>query len=87
MVIARGVPKAGRCYRIPIVALDPNILVIETSGRVGSVALACGCELKQSARFRADFSHAAELLPTIDELCRPLSWTPGDINHVYLSIG
>ncbi len=87
MVSTGSVPKAGMCYRIPTVARDPNILVIETSGRVGSVALATGCALKQSARFRADFSHAAELLPTIDALCRPLSWAPNDIDHVYLSIG
>ncbi len=85
--IRGSVPKAARSHRIPTVAHEPNILAIETSGRVGSVALACGCELKQSARFRADFSHAAELLPTIDELCHPLSWAPGDIDHVYLSIG
>ncbi len=82
-----GVPKAGRSHRIPTVAHESNILAIETSGRVGSVALGIGCELKRSARFRADFSHAAELLPTIDELCRALSWTPSDIDHVYLSIG
>ena len=68
-------------------AHEPNILAIETSGRVGSVALATGGELKQSAKFRADFSHAAELLPTIDELCRLLKWTPGDVDQVYLSIG
>ncbi len=80
-------PKAGRSHRIPAVAHEPNILAIETSGRIGSVALATGCELKQSARFRADSNHAAELLPTIDELCRPLGWTPGDIDQVYLSIG
>lgn len=80
-------PKAGRSRRIPAVAHEPNILAIETSGRIGSVALATGCELKQSARFRADSNHAAELLPTIDELCRPLGWAPGDIDHVYLSIG
>ncbi len=80
-------PKAGRSHRISTVVHEPNILVIETSARVGSVALATGCELKQSARFRADFSHAAELLPTIDALCRPLSWAPTDIDQVYLSIG
>ena len=80
-------PKAGRSRRIPTVAHEPNILAIETSGRIGSVALAIGWELKHSARFRADSNHAAELLPTIDELCRPLGWAPGDIDHVYLSIG
>jgi len=69
------------------VANEPNILAIETSGRIGSVALATGCKLKQSAEFRADFSHAAELLPTIDELCLALRWVPGDIDQVYLSIG
>ncbi len=83
----RGVPKAGRSDRIRTVTHDPNILVIETSGRVGSVALATGCVLKQSASFRGDFSHAAEMLPTIDELCRPLNWAPTDIDQVYLSIG
>ena len=87
VVTTRGVPKEARSHRIPTVAHEPNILAIETSGRIGSVALASGCELKQSARFRADFSHAAELLPTIDELCRPLSWAPTDIDQVYLSIG
>ena len=85
--IRGSVPKRWRSHRILTVVHEPNILAIETSGRIGSVALASGCELKQSARFRADSNHAAELLPTIDELCRPLNWVPSDIDHVYLSIG
>ncbi len=68
-------------------AAHPKILAIETSGRIGSVALARGGELKQAAKFRVDYNHAVEVLPTIDRLCRRLGWSAGDLEQVYLSIG
>ena len=64
-----------------------NILIIETSGRVGSAALARGGELTRSAKFQADHNHAVELLPTIDRLCRRSGWCAGDLRQVYVSIG
>lgn len=66
---------------------SPNILAVETSSRIGGVALARGSELLLAQTFRADHNHAVELLPTIDQLCQQVRWTAKDLNHVYLSIG
>ncbi len=65
----------------------PHILAIETSGRLGSVALAQGPELLRAATFAADLNHAVELLPTVDRLIREMGWSVRDIHQVYLSIG
>ncbi len=65
----------------------PNILAVETSARIGSVALAQGEHVKCAESFRADFNHAVELLPTIARLCESEGWSIADLDHVYLSIG
>jgi tRNA threonylcarbamoyladenosine biosynthesis protein TsaB len=65
----------------------PLILCIETSGRVGSVALARGEKLLAEKSFSAPFRHSAELFPTSDRLCRQFECTPDQISQVYLSIG
>ncbi len=64
-----------------------NILAVETSGIIGSVALAHGPQLLGQQYFTARLRHASELLPTIDHLCRQYNITPRDINHVYISAG
>ena len=66
---------------------SPKILVVETSGRLGRVALAQGSDLKHAAQFQADRNHAVELLPAIDALCLRLNWNANDLQHIYLSIG
>lgn len=66
---------------------SPKILAIETSGRIGAVALARGANLEHTHEFRADHNHAVELLPTISRLCAEAGWNPGDLEHLYLSIG
>jgi len=65
----------------------PRIVAIETSCRRGSVALARGGDLVAAAEFSADQRHAAELLPSIDKLCRSAGWSPASIEQVHVSIG
>ena len=63
------------------------IVAIETSGPIGRVALADGPLLLAEQRFGERLNHAAELLPTIDLLCRRQNWRPRDIQQVYVSAG
>ena len=62
-------------------------LAIETSGRVGSVALVDGGAVVAEEAFEHGFKHAAELVPMIDRLCRGRGWGPHDLQHVYVSAG
>lgn len=62
-------------------------LVLETSGRLGSVALAAGGDVLAEDRFAHGLQHAAEIIPRIDDLCRKQRWTPRDIEAVYVSTG
>ncbi len=82
-----GVSSARRERTISRMRESPKILAIETSGRIGAVALARGADLERTAEFRADHNHAVELLPTISRLCTEAGWNPGDLEHLYLSIG
>jgi tRNA threonylcarbamoyl adenosine modification protein YeaZ len=66
---------------------DPRILVLETSAGVGSAALAEGSQVIAEKGFTANFQYAAQLLPTVDQLCREHHWQPGDIDQLYISIG
>jgi tRNA threonylcarbamoyladenosine biosynthesis protein TsaB len=63
------------------------ILAIETSSRVGSVALASGSELLGRTTFTAPMQHSAEIMPAIVELLRRSSHSPSDLEQVYVSIG
>ena len=65
----------------------PKIMVIETSGRIGSVALALGPELIEERFFSGQLMHTSELLPTMDGLCRRHGWRPEDIEQLYVSAG
>jgi len=62
-------------------------LAIETSGRLGSVALIVDGDAVAEERFPHGLQHAAEIVPRIDHLCRGQSWTPDDIAEVYVSTG
>jgi tRNA threonylcarbamoyladenosine biosynthesis protein TsaB len=62
-------------------------LSVETSGRIGGVALGRGLRMLETADFSAGLRHAVELLPTADSLCRRHGVKPGEIEEVYVSIG
>jgi tRNA threonylcarbamoyladenosine biosynthesis protein TsaB len=64
-----------------------NVLAVETSGRIGSIAVARGAEVLAEEQFPHGLQHAAMILPVIDRLCRAQGWTPRDIEQLHVSAG
>lgn len=64
-----------------------SVLALETSGRVGSVALGAGDSLVEARTFEAANSHGVELLPTVASICSRAGLTPDAIRQVYVSAG
>jgi tRNA threonylcarbamoyladenosine biosynthesis protein TsaB len=62
-------------------------LAVETSGRIGSVALGIGPAVLETRTFSTPLRHAAELLPTVDRLCQDRDVKPDAIEEVYVSGG
>jgi tRNA threonylcarbamoyladenosine biosynthesis protein TsaB len=69
--------------------MDTNslILAIETSSRIGSVALSDRHGLLVEASFSAPLRHSAELFPTIERLLSENNLSRQGIGEIYLSIG
>jgi tRNA threonylcarbamoyladenosine biosynthesis protein TsaB len=65
----------------------PRILAIETSGRIGSIALSRGLSVLAEEEFAHGLKHAAEIVPMIQRLCLAQAWSPRDIEQVYVSAG
>src|ERR1051325_7330032 len=65
----------------------PRALAIETSGRIGSVALVDETGAIKEREFPHGLQHAAGLIPLIDELCSARGWKPADLREVYVSAG
>ena len=65
----------------------PLILAIETSSRVGSVAIAFGERFINQTTFSGVMRHSAELFPSIDNLMKSINRKPCDIEHLYISVG
>jgi tRNA threonylcarbamoyladenosine biosynthesis protein TsaB len=76
------VVRAGRCM-----TRSPLILAVETSSRVGSVALALGGEMLAESGFSAPLRHSAEVFPAIRDLLERFDRKPSQIEHVYVSRG
>ena len=64
-----------------------KVLAIETSSRVGSLALAVGGELVAVSAFRRNLRHVAELLPAMKRATGQLGWRAEDLDEVYVSAG
>ncbi|HUB26853.1 MAG TPA: tRNA (adenosine(37)-N6)-threonylcarbamoyltransferase complex dimerization subunit type 1 TsaB [Tepidisphaeraceae bacterium] len=62
-------------------------LAIETSGRIGSVAICADGKVLAEQSFQHGLQHAARILPEIDALCRAQSWQPSQIDELYVSTG
>jgi len=71
----------------PLTTEEPLILALETSSRIGSVALGRGPKVLAESTFSAPLRHSAEIFPTITRLMDRFSLKPAQIRHVYLSIG
>lgn len=65
----------------------PRGIAIETSGRIGSIALVEDARLLAEEPFPHGLQHAAQIVPIIDRLTRALGWSPRDIQELYISIG
>jgi tRNA threonylcarbamoyladenosine biosynthesis protein TsaB len=65
----------------------PLILAVETSGRIGSVAIALGEQMLSEAHFSGSMRHSAEIFPAVDSLLERFSRKPKEIEHIYISAG
>jgi len=65
----------------------PRAIAIETSGRVGSIALIDGESIGPEEQFAHGLQNAAQLLPIINRQCRERNWTANDIEKLYVSVG
>ncbi len=65
----------------------PLILAVETSSRIGSVAIALGERILAEAAFSGPMRHSAELFPATRSLLDRFNRKPREIEHIYISIG
>jgi tRNA threonylcarbamoyladenosine biosynthesis protein TsaB len=71
----------------PAVTFFPRLLILETSGRIGQVALALGDTLLAKRRLEEARRHARDLAPAVADLLRELGWRPGELHAVIVSRG
>ena len=62
-------------------------LAIETSGRLGSVAIVEDQRVLQQSDFPHGLKHAAGIVQAIDKLMRSQGWEPRDLQALYVSAG
>jgi tRNA threonylcarbamoyladenosine biosynthesis protein TsaB len=64
----------------------PKLLIIETSGSPGEVALVQG-EIRARRTLDQARRHARDLAPAARDMLQELGWRPGDIEAVFVSTG
>ncbi len=67
--------------------IPPLILAVETSGRVGSVAIALGSRVLGETQFSSPLRHSVEVFPSIQRLLNDFGHKPVQIEQVYISGG
>jgi tRNA threonylcarbamoyladenosine biosynthesis protein TsaB len=65
----------------------PRLLLLETSGRVGQVAIAEGAVLRGLQQLDGARRHARDLAPTVRDLLRARGWEPASITATIVSRG
>lgn len=70
-----------------VIIHKPLALALETSGRLGSVAVGCDGKLSDEKTFSAPLRHSAELFDTIIKLLEKSGKSANQINQVFISIG
>ncbi|MHC4175804.1 MAG: tRNA (adenosine(37)-N6)-threonylcarbamoyltransferase complex dimerization subunit type 1 TsaB [Planctomycetota bacterium] len=68
-------------------ARKPFVLAVETSSRIGSVAVALGEKILAETAFSAPIRHSAEIFPAVRGLLDRFSREPKEIEQIYISIG
>jgi tRNA threonylcarbamoyladenosine biosynthesis protein TsaB len=64
-----------------------KLLIIETSGKAGSVALACQGQIVAERQLEQSRRHARDLAPAVHDLLHQQAWRPTDIDAVLVSRG
>src|SRR5262245_13117108 len=67
--------------------VQPRLLLFDTSGRAGWVAVARGGELLALRSLDEVRRHARDLAPAVAELLAEQSWRPRDIDALFVSRG
>jgi tRNA threonylcarbamoyladenosine biosynthesis protein TsaB len=67
--------------------VEPRFLILETSGRVGSVALTEGTTVRATRRLDEARRHARDLAPAVADLLQEAGWKPRDLQAVAVSRG
>lgn len=62
-------------------------LAVETSSRIGSVAIALNGKMLGETVFSTPLSHSAKIFPAINELLEQFDFKPNQIKNVYISGG
>jgi len=65
----------------------PLILAVETSSRIGSVAIALGEKTLAETAFSAPIRHSAEIFPAIGDILDRFGRKPGQIEQLHISVG
>ncbi|MHC4728463.1 MAG: tRNA (adenosine(37)-N6)-threonylcarbamoyltransferase complex dimerization subunit type 1 TsaB [Planctomycetota bacterium] len=66
---------------------NPLVLAIETSSRIGSVAIAVGKKILAEKTFSAPIRHSAEIFPAISDILDRFNRKPDKIEQIYISAG
>jgi tRNA threonylcarbamoyladenosine biosynthesis protein TsaB len=77
----------GALEKTPFMMQEPLILAVETSSRVGSVALAEGPRLLAELTFSGPLRHSAELFPAVMHLLGRVKKRADNIRQVHITIG
>ncbi len=65
----------------------PLVLAVETSSRIGSVAIALGEKILAETTFSAPIRHSAEIFPALSDILQRFSRKPDHIEQVHISVG
>ena len=64
-----------------------NVIAIETSGKIGSVAAARDAKVLIERSFEKGMRHGRDLVPELKNVTQAVGWKPADIQLVAISIG
>jgi tRNA threonylcarbamoyladenosine biosynthesis protein TsaB len=68
-------------------AFNPRLLILETSGRIGWVAIGQGPELLASRKLDDGRRNARDLAPAVHELLECQNWQTSDLAGVIINVG
>ncbi len=63
------------------------VLAVETSSRIGSVAIALGEKILAETTFSAPIRHSAEIFPALSNILDRFSRKPDQIEQIHISVG